>query len=531
MPGSGNMDSLYPASFQAQRWTPERVYHFYRIFLTLMLAGFFLATREEPLFGQHAPGLFLSTVLGYLLLALIIPLLTQPDQGARRTLLMLATVCVDIIFLTLLVHASGGIASSLTVLFLVTVAAANILLPARLGLLSAALATLAVMFEQFYFSLGEMDAEPFQLTESGLLGLSFFAIALITGQLTRRLARSEALTARQSRAIAQLEALNRKVVERMRTGVLVFDEDNRVVLVNHSARALFERRPLVGERLPAPLIRAREEWERNPGRQRTAVAVSEQAPEQEVGFARLDTGEGAVTIAFLEDRSRLVQEAQQLKLASLGRLSATIAHEIRNPLSAINHAAELLDESEDPAEESRLRSIIRSHVTRVNGIIDEVLGLSRRPASAVRILGMGQVLELCRQCWQDAGHPPESLQLRGYEEQPIRFDPEQLRRILENLLDNAWTHGQGSDVEVDSGVHPHTGLPWLAVRDRGPGVSAEAREHLFEPFFTTSRNGTGLGLFLCRELCESNQARLDYRPAAPGSSFVITFAHPDRGFE
>ncbi len=524
-------DLLYIPS-PDQRWTPIRVYASYRIVLaSLLLLLFFMAPPTTPLVGSYDPKLFFYTSVLYLGLTLLSVLLPQKLYH-QRPMMPLLPILVDILIMTLLVHASGGIESSLTVLMLVTIATANIILPGRLGLLSAAVATLAMMLEQFYFSLAKNASNPFHLTESATLGVSFFAVALITRQVAQRLAQSEALAARQNEAIRRLEALNRQVVERMRTGVLVFDSFFMVQLCNRSAQELLVHVENQ-KQLPETLIQHYQRWLADPSQPLPPLPSRGPQPELDVRFAPLESGDDMLTIMFVEDRARLVQEAQQLKMASLGRMSATIAHEIRNPLSAINHAAELLEEGMDEHPEDRkLLDIIQRHVRRVNGIITDILGLSRREPTQTQRLSLHQALSGCITRWQERGHDPLQLRIDVPEDLPeIRFDARQLEQVLDNLLNNARLHGGDGTIEITAGFHPSGGLPWLRIRDFGPGVPEDARENLFEPFFTTAREGTGLGLFVCRGFCESHQARLDYEPADPGASFVITFAHPDRVFQ
>lgn len=512
-------------------WTPGRVYATYRLLLAGALLGTFLVSWPTPVVGGRDPGLFLAGAIAFVLLALGATLwmrvLTRrfPNWGS------LPAVIVDVVMLTVLMHASGGISSSLGVLLVVTVAAGGILLPGRGGLFIAALATMAVMFEQFWFSIQESRPNPLHLTESALLGVSFFVTALIISLIVQRLVRSEALAESRQRAIHQLEALNRKIVQRMRTGVLVINEGGQVLLANSAARQFFGT-DVEGRALPEPLRERFVQWRAQPERPRSSLDLGPAAPAVMVGFASLEGDEEALTLVFMEDERQLVQQAQQLKLSSLGRMSATLAHEIRNPLSAIHHAAELLEDGHRNPEDARLVEIIRSHVRRVNRIIDDMLNLSRRPASVARRFELGAAVR----DFLDRHHnpavdrdrvrlalPPEPVE--------VRFDPQQLEQVLDNLVSNAFRHG-GRDVEVtlSVGMEARFELPWLRVRDTGPGLSPDVRAQLFEPFFTTSTQGTGLGLFVCRELCEANQARLDVEDIERGTSFVITFAHPDRVF-
>lgn len=513
-------------------WTPIRVYAAYRTFLTLLLLGIFLLTQPRPLLGQFLPDLFTWTIWLYLLFALADNLLVPRFARLTRVPWLLAGLIIDIGALTLLIHASGGIGSSPSILLLVSVAAANILLPGRMGLLVAALATISVIFEQFYYSVSLSYTNPFELTESGLFGLSFFAVSLIIQQIVQRLVHSEALTEEQKQQIQRLEELNRQIVERMRTGILVFDADYRIIVCNHSAQNIFGE-SMEGKALPASIREIHRQWQYNPERSHDPFFVSSQSQAINAGFALLGDAPDSPTIAFLEERSRMVQEAQQLKLASLGRMSATIAHEIRNPLSAIRHAAALLNESSRDPEDQHLLQIVETHVNRVNAIINDILNISRRPAGRVELRRLLDIVGDFRQAWKNQGNNSDRLRImQGPAATEVRFDMLQLQQVLENLVGNAFRHG-GPDVEVrlEWGLHSGSGLPWLSICDNGPGIPESDREHLFEPFFTTSREGSGLGLFVCRELCEANQARLDYRGDGDGACFVITFSHPDKVFE
>lgn len=514
----------------SQGWTPARIYNVYRIAIACALLILHFAPAP-PLIGKHSPDLFQTALFVYL--GLTLASITLDFRRHRRAFPRWAqptALISDLIMLTLVVHANGGLEGGLAVLLLVTVAAGNILLRGRLGFLIAALATLSAMFEQFYFSIQEQFDSPFLLTESGLLGIAFFMVSLIIQQIAQRLEHSERIARHQRVAIERLEALNQQIVQRMRTGVMVFDDQNQILMSNHSANNLFDA-PMLGKRLPQGLISRHERWQDNPMLPLAILRVSEQSPNLSPRFAKLDTGHENLTLLFLEDTSRVAQEAQQLNLASLGRLSATLAHEIRNPLSAINHATDLLLDGEPTEEDQHLLSIIRNHVTRVNGIIHDVLDLSRRGKGNAERFVLSSVLQPVRDNWNmKSDNSP--ITLACGQDVEVRFDPNQLTQILDNLIANALKHGgDGTQISLSCGTHDRTGLPWLRIRDNGTGISEEAARHLFEPFYTTASDGNGLGLYLCRELCQANQATLDLEDSGTGASFVITFAHPHRQFQ
>jgi two-component system sensor histidine kinase PilS (NtrC family) len=250
---------------------------------------------------------------------------------------------------------------------------------------------------------------------------------------------------------------------------------------------------------------------------------------------RPDNPHGDITL-FLEDTGEIQQQAQQLKLAALGRLSASIAHEIRNPLGAISHAAQLLGESSDldPADR-RLTGIIHNHCQRMNGVIENVLEMSRRRLPSPVRLNLTEYLNDFADSYREtAGNVCMELCVDSPDTE-VRMDRRQLDQVLTNLVANAARHSCAHSgtpyVRIEGGVDPRTERPFVSVIDRGPGVSEAEAEKLFEPFYTTEASGTGLGLYISRELCEANQARLGCQAHTDGGScFRITFAHPDRIF-
>jgi two-component system sensor histidine kinase PilS (NtrC family) len=502
--------------------------------LAVILVVVFYLAPSSVMTDAGQPSLFITTALIYLLATLISAALMSPLRRRFPNWSSLLPILTDIVLLTLLIHASGGTKSTLSVLLMVTVASASILLPGRGGLLVAALASMAVMFEQFWFSIQLNRGNPWHLTESAMLGFAFFVTAIIIHLIAQRLALSEALAETRHKAIAQLQELNWQIIQRMRTGIIVFDRNQRIIQANKAAEGLMVSGSgtLINSLLPPVLTSMQRQWQSNPMQHRPAIQLIPGGATVLVRFALLDNEDQPLTLAFLEDQRQLAQEAQQLKLASLGRMSATIAHEIRNPLSAISHATGLLAEAQLDEGDRRLLDIVSANVKRMNGIIDDVLNLSRRQSSAAERLMLAEFVNRICKHWYQRGKTEEQIRPRIPANLQIRFDPGQLEQVIDNLIGNAFRHG-GEDacIELSAGTQKDSGMPWLKIADNGPGISDSVRPHLFEPFFTTSHQGTGLGLFVCRELCEANQAQLDLADTATGTSFVITFAHPDRFFQ
>jgi two-component system sensor histidine kinase PilS (NtrC family) len=253
-------------------------------------------------------------------------------------------------------------------------------------------------------------------------------------------------------------------------------------------------------------------------------------------FAPLGTGNPAPVLIFLEDTGVLAARVQQTKLAALGRLSASIAHEIRNPVGAMSHASQLLDEAPQlGADERRLTEIVRNNARRVSSIVESVLGLSRRAAPqqlSMPLLGWCQ--RFCDEFAATMQCARERLCIEALvPDLVVRFDADQLQQIIWNLCQNALLHGAeagtASRIDIRFGRMPANARPFLEVCDRGAGITPEDAERIFEPFFTRGARGTGLGLFLARELAEINDATLLYTPREGGGSvFRLVFADPQR---
>lgn len=523
-------------------WRLMRVYVQYRGFLAVLLLGLYMLPGGKGLVGEDNPELFLSTSVAYLILTVGGVILSRRQE---RDLLMPAfmRLVLDIIALTLMVHASGGLTPQFAMLFLVTVAAGNILLTGRWGALIAAVAAFMILYEQFYFAVSQdFSLSPKALAQTSLLGLSFFAVALFSQLISLRMREGEALAAQRAEDIVGLQTLNAQIIQRMRTGILVVDHNRRLLLINDSARLLLAlpAQGHIGQPLKSVsgLLEAGvHAWRQNPTLRPIPFRNREGAATITASFALLGGGdEHSNVLVFLEDTAQMAQQAQQLKLASLGRLAASIAHEVRNPLGAISHATQLLAESPQiSGSDKRLLDIIQQHCLRMNGIIENVLQLSRRRGSNPELFNLQGWIANFNEEFNSGRAEPAQITL----EEPatpllVRFDPQQLYQVVTNLVANGLRYSRQvtgrNEIVLSTGHLALDELPYLDIIDSGPGIPAAAREHLFEPFYTTENTGTGLGLYLSRELCEANQARLDClaREDQSGACFRITFAHPDR---
>jgi len=512
----------------------------YRVLIAAILLALFLASDRMRIVGSLDPTTFLQVVVAYLAAGVVFtPFISRRWPGPFAQLCV--HVITDILALTTLAHASGGVGSGLGLLLLLPVAGAALVVRTRIALLFAAVAAISVLVEQGLSNL-EGTTEVTAFTAAGLLGAMLFIVALAVYPYARRLAESEALAEQRGVDLQNLSELSTHILQQLRESIVVVDADNVIRLVNETAarqlgqpgkltgRALVEVHPELDEHL--------QQWRSGQLRERDVPAIlSADASTEIVPQIAPMTGERAgPLVVFLEDPAHLAERVQQVKLASLGRLSASIAHEIRNPVGAMSHAAQLLAESSAlGGDERRLADIVTANGRRVSAIIDNVLSLSRREASQPQTLRLGEWLA------QFADEYRRSHELEEHAVQvtcepatlEVRMDPMHLNQVLWNLCDNAVryasAHAGVIAVELTAGRIPTSGRPYLEVADRGPGIAPAVVERLFEPFVTGTRGGTGLGLYLARELCESNGATLRYVPREGGGSvFRIVFADPER---
>ncbi|MES9939307.1 MAG: ATP-binding protein [Candidatus Thiodiazotropha sp. 6PLUC2] len=509
---------------EGSHWRSLRLFQLYRITLSLALLFFFYADSGPLFLGSKDPKLFSITINTYttLTIASAIFFLWRSPNPEHQAYLALF---VDILAITLLMHASGGIQTGMGMLIAVSITAGALIMGGRAALLFAAIAALAVITDQIHASLSRTS--PPQFIQAGFLGAVYFATALLTWVLSSRARASERLAESRANELDHLAKINAYVIKHMRTGVLVIDSSGRIIMMNDPAWHLLGMPSAttgshIAKASPelAHILRKRSTPKR---KQRLSFRSQSQGPELKAQFNALsEEGQGDMLI-FLEDTSQITREAQQMKLASLGRLTASIAHEIRNPLGAISHASQLFQESPDlNVADKRLTEIITTNAARVNQVIENVLQLSRRePGQQVMIQLRPWLKKLIAELIKHQGFNEDNIRLQIEPEVTEVFaDPEQLRQILTNLCNNAREHCDAKTLllRIVGGTiqdYPH---PILDVVDNGPGIAPETAKQIFEPFFTTRNAGTGLGLYIAKELCETNHIRLEYIPGPTGGS-------------
>lgn len=509
-------------------WRALTVFAGYRFFLAGVLFFVFYLKLPPEFLGWVDPKLYALVSKLYLLTALILLIFTIKRWGDVEKQIKLQLV-IDIIALTLIIHASGGLATGLGSLLLVVVVAGGALIPGRLAAFIAAIATLAVLLEVSYSQIAGDGVTKY--SQAGILGATFFVTAWLAQWLSHKMQSSQVLAEQRARDVANLAVLNQHIISRMQIGVLAIDTQGIVTMFNQSARDLLGiERAFPGFNLRLMVPQLAEQiwlWQHHNPQPFEAFQARPDLPEVQVSASKLDSGE---ILIYVENTSAMAQQAQQLKLASLGRLTASIAHEIRNPLGAISHAGELLAEKQtsDPSM-TKLTDIIQRHSERVNSIIETILQMSRRktvePAAVVLATWLEKfVAEFCE---IKTAKPSDISLTIDSPLAKVAMDPEQLHQVLWNLMENAWhysTEPEGSEPRIALLLDRSEKEIYIDVSDNGAGVSKGALEHLFEPFHSKRQGGTGLGLYLARELCQANGARLSYiADELQSSRFRISF--------
>lgn len=526
---SATMRSISPGNETDSRtWKPLRFFNIYRFTLAgLFVLLYQLGPLPAPL-GLESPRLFYQASLILLFFSLVTMVMIAKRQPSFMLQLHL-DVLADIVLITVLMHASGGINSGLGMLLVISIANGSMISGGRTAGLLAALATISVLLEQAYTLLA-LPGVQFSFPRAGMLGAALFATAILAHVLARRASESEALATQRGIDLANMAQLTDFVIQQMTTGVLVVDSDYRIRLMNQSAQKLLGNHEKTNSDLghaSPELLDQLKQWQRNRFFRPTILELA--GTEDEILPRFKSIGSNIGTVIFLEDATLASRQAQQMKLASLGRLSAGIAHEIRNPLGAISHAGELLAESPQlEKQDIRLTEIIQEQTKRVNSIIESVLQLGRRDRTQPVEIRLKQWLgQFVSDYLANKQLSEETIGVTSSEDLSIFFDADHLYQILTNLFENGQRHGsntsQPARIEIRTGIEE--GHPYLDVIDSGPGVPEEERAKIFEPFYTTASKGIGLGLYLCRELAGANRASLLYRPTDDGRSrFRLLFA-------
>src|SRR6478752_5049558 len=444
---------------------------------------------------------------------------------------LFAVVSGDIFFIALMMIAGGSTGAPLPILLFPQLAASGWLLRTQTAFFHAALAAIVLLSLEGW-RLIEGDIAVQQILQTGLIGFGYFAtvaIAVVIGNYTKA---SEDLAAQRGIDVANLEHVNRLIIQDMQDGVLVVDLTGVVRGHNAQVTRLLGGfgRMRGGMRLAEFSTTLHDYWRRwNEDLSEPLPPFKVETTQRllRVRLVRIGSGLNGGTLIYLEDLGRAQNEAQQMKLAAMGRLTASIAHEVRNPLSAINQAAQLLEEDGSVAPEgTRLLSMIRNNAKRIDRIVGEVLQLNRRDRQQPEVIRLHDFVgSMIEEIAQAEGITTGGIVVDINNDLLVMFDRGHLSQIAWNLVRNAWQHCQKRPSSIS--IAARAGYMGDAVicelGDDGPGVPQEYRAQIFEPFFTTRSGGTGLGLYIARELADANGCALELLPKSPGAVFRLTF--------
>ena len=514
---------LKPGDVLVQGQRLLRYYSVYALILSLLLVVLDGLDTDNKIVGTTDANIFLFANAGYILWAVIM-LVFSSTRLSTRPQYAVVFFFGDITLLIVMMLASGGLESGFSNLILIPILISNLLVTKALGYAVAAWTTLAVIYTQHIMPWDFTENEVFT---SGLYGFFCFTLAFLTQTLSSKLSSTLDLAYVQAAHINRLRKINQHVVFSLPSALIACDKKNLMLLRNAMAKEWFNCDE--GDSLPLyllDLINSNYPQKAHFNHEGRHLILS-QSP--------LSNSFEGDYVLVIEDASHIAAEAQQIKLASLGRLTASIAHEIRNPLSALRQAAQLLAEAPDLSTGDRkLTNIIEQHCMRINRTVEDILQISRRNSSNSEVIKLKPWLEHFTQSFKEANADKDfSIVLNCSSKYLIRFDPDQLQQVLHNICGNGLRYAllnnpEQAEIRLTAQQNKNGTLNLYLV-DNGAGISEDNQKKLFEPFFTTEHTGTGLGLYLCREICEANHANIQYITNSRltknlGSCFCLNFA-------
>ncbi len=521
-------------------WYRLQLFNYFRGLLAL----FFITLYINDWLPQLIPAAFLqntlyiTTSIIYLVASIVFATsINLKKPGLDKQVIIHALT--DISCIIILMHATGGIRFGLGMLLIISPSMASLFLRKRITILFASIAALAVIAEQIFSQLTNSQFIP-AFTQAGLLGILIFISTFLTIYITRKLKETEKIADQANTELETIIQMNEHIINNMRTGIIVIKNDGHILMANNAALELLGNITITTEtklnKISPKLHERFKDWNNNAIQNHQPILQAQGLPDLQPGFSHVDHNTNTTdtptgrTLIFLEDATQLTQRFQQVKLASLGRLTASIAHEIRNPLAAINHAGQLLGETAVDSADRKLTNIINTQANRLNGIVENVLQLSRQQRGTPESINLQQWLIQFREEFTTTN------KLQAYQLQiqikpasiTILFDSSQFHQAMWNLCTNAINHSNMDSsnmmIHIKGEVDSETNQPYIDIIDNGPGIDTDTQLHIFDPFFTTSSDGTGLGLYITKEVIESNRAKIRHiSQMTGGTCFRIYF--------
>lgn len=543
--------SRLDSKITSTRWRSLKLYNLYRLIIAVLLFLTQGISSESLSYFNNSGNFFLtsfsSLVISYFIFSAISAVFTWLEKP-NLDISLPAQIVTDIIFIVLIMHTQQGSQSSIGLLLIITIAAGSLISVGRLALFYAAIASIGILLEQTFHILDVSNPSE-NYTSAVLLSLGCFATAWLAYSLAKRSQESELLAAQRGLDIQNMAQINALITDEMQDGVLVVDQDLLIKHHNHQAEVLlgldnkltyadnWQKKPL--SEVSPEIESLMQYWLAEKTPEHGFVPTHNTIPsfikltalsrELRLRFLPISENRNQGAVIFVEDWSQMQTQAHQVKLAALGRLTANIAHEIRNPLSAISHANQLLQEEDTDPATKRMLQIISDNVQRLDQIIKDVLELNRRDRTNQETIHLESFMQDFYTQFCAVEKIPESsfTFLLKTKETIVAFDRRHLNQILWNLCKNGWRHCRKSEGSLKLALHVNENANTMRVEitDDGEGVPDNIQAHLFEPFFTTENTGTGLGLYIARELADANGAKLQYKALdsddGSGSKFIM----------
>lgn len=530
------------AKINTTRWHSLKLYNAYRFLIALLL----MVTQNvisnsnwlQSANMAVSADLFSALIVGYFVFSIISAIFTwleKPDIDISLPI----QIIIDIVFIVLMMHAQDGSQGGIGLLLIIAIASISLISEGRLALFYAAIASIGILLEQSYRILF-IDKAAGNYTPAVLLSLGCFATAWLAYSLAKRAKQSELLASQRGLDVQNMAQINALITHEMQDGVLVVDQEFQIKHHNTQAEVLlglesrnWQEKPLseVSPEIAGMMQHWLEETEPLHDFAPTNIItpnilkLNTLSRELRLRFLPISENRHQGAVIFIEDWSQMQTQAHQVKLAALGRLTANIAHEIRNPLSAISHANQLLQEEDTDPATKRMLQIIGDNVQRLDQIIKDVLELNRRDRTNQEMIHLEHfIFDFYTQFCAVEKIPASCFKLTLINaETVISFDRRHLNQILWNLCKNGWRHCKKAEnsLKLTLALTEKTKTVHIEISDDGSGIPESVRSHLFEPFFTTEKSGTGLGLYIARELADANGAKLQYKSSEAGTQFII----------
>tara|TARA_R110002110_G_scaffold271566_1_gene486945 strand:+ start:42745 stop:44340 length:1596 start_codon:yes stop_codon:yes gene_type:complete len=511
-------------------WRPLQLFNLYRFALSISLLTISHHNSVSLIFPGSQPENFIQISISYALFAFVMLLLSFSAKIPYRIQANLPIYC-DIIFLILIMHCCGGVISGMGLLLIILVAAHSILYPGKYALLTAAISTIALLSEYTYMATYQNYGLKFS-GMAGLIGILIFFAAVFVNFLSVRVRKNQTIILKQATLLDSSMKMNSHIVALMHQGVMLLDSQNQIQTLNIAAKKLFglkeSQNNYTLDTLPQAIQHSIFAWQKN-NQNLSPIQITSNLSKVRLEFQDIGQDQNKNTLIFIYDIAAENRQAQDLKLASLGHLTANIAHELRNPLGAASHAAQLLRESQSlSCEDKQLSTMILQNCDRMNQVIKNVLSLSGQKSN-MQTIPLNEWLQKQVPTLQFSDFPNAKIILSLCKENiHIFVDSTQLTQIIVNLCENGLRHHMKKNgvaqvcLRTQYHAYPKPQVT-IDIINHGDSIPDDIQEFIFEPFYTTEKSGTGLGLFLTRELCQINNAQIQYTHQHAESQFRLTF--------